>query len=77
MSRVIFMCGPSGSGKTTYAKSLEGQGMTRLSFEVEMWRRGIPTVPLPPETRAQLNAHLRGELLRLSCRRVHEFRLDK
>ena len=65
MSRVIFMCGPSGSGKTTYAECLENEGMTRLSFDVEMWRRGISSVPLPPEVRAEIEAVLRDQLLQL------------
>ncbi|HEX6151872.1 AAA family ATPase [Nocardioides sp.] len=41
MSRVVFMCGPSGAGKSTYARRLESEGMVRLSFDMEMWRRGI------------------------------------
>ena len=65
MSRVVFMCGPAGAGKTTYAKRLEDQGMERLSFDVEMWRRGIETVPLPPGTRADLEHALRSRLLQL------------
>ena len=65
MSRVIFMCGPSGSGKTTYARRLEREGMVRLSFDVEMWRRGITAVPLPPEVRAEIETELRARLLEL------------
>lgn len=65
MSRVIFMCGPSGSGKSTYARSLESEGMVRLSFDTEMWRRGISTVPLPPEARGEIEAGLRARLLEL------------
>jgi predicted kinase len=65
VSRVIFMCGPSGSGKSTYAQRLESEGMTRLSFDVEMWRRGISTVPLPPEVRDDIEAGLRACLLEL------------
>ena len=65
MPRVIFMCGPAGSGKTTYARRLEAQGMTRLSFDVEMWRRGITSVPLQPAIRAEIERDLRDELLRL------------
>ena len=65
MSRVVFMCGPAGSGKTTYARRLEDEGMTRLSFDVEMWRRGITTVPLPQDTRDELEAELRAQLLGL------------
>lgn len=65
MGRVVFMCGPSGAGKTTYAKRLEDEGMERLSFDIEMWRRGIRTVPLPPETRADIEHALRSRLLQL------------
>ena len=65
MSRVVFMCGPSGSGKSTYARRLEREGMVRLSFDVEMWHRGISTVPLPPEVRDEIEADLRARLLEL------------
>jgi predicted kinase len=63
VSRVIFMCGPSGAGKSTYARRLEDEGMTRLSFDVELWRRGIAAVPPPPEVRAEVEADLRARLL--------------
>jgi predicted kinase len=59
------MCGPSGSGKTTWARRLEAEGMERLSFDVEMWRRGTTTVPLPPDDRAEIEAALRARLLDL------------
>jgi predicted kinase len=59
------MCGPSGAGKSTYARRLEAEGMVRLSFDVEMWRRGISTVPLPPDVRAEIEADLRTRLLEL------------
>jgi predicted kinase len=59
------MCGPAGSGKTTYARRLEEQGMARLSFDVEMWRRGIDAVPLPAGLRAEIENDLRTRLLRL------------
>jgi len=65
MSRVIFMCGPAGSGKSTYARHLESEGMVRLSFDGEMWRRGITEVPLPPELRDEIEAGLRSQLLEL------------
>jgi predicted kinase len=39
--------------------------MVRLSFDVEMWRRGISTVPLPPEVRYEIEAGLRARLLEL------------
>jgi predicted kinase len=63
VNRVIFMCGPSGAGKSTYARRLEDEGMTRLSFDVELWRRGIAAVPPPPEVRAEVEADLRARLL--------------
>jgi predicted kinase len=63
MSRVVFMCGPSGAGKTTYAKRLENGGMTRLSFDVEMWRRDISTAVLRPEDRTDIEATLKERLL--------------
>ena len=65
MSRVIFMCGPAGSGKSTYAQRFESEGMVRLSFDVEMWRRGIWTVPLAQDTRDEIEAGLRARLLEL------------
>jgi predicted kinase len=65
VSRVIFMCGPAGAGKSTYARGLESQGMVRLSFDVEMWRRGISTVPLAPEIREEIEGGLRARLLEL------------
>lgn len=39
--------------------------MVRLSFDAEMWRRGISTVPLPPDVRAEIEADLRTRLLAL------------
>ena len=63
MSRVIFMCGPAGSGKTTYARRLENEGMVRLSFDTELWNRGISTIPLPVETRDDIESGLRTKLL--------------
>jgi predicted kinase len=39
--------------------------MARLSFDTEMWRRGITTVPLPPEKRAEIEGELRARLLEL------------
>lgn len=65
MSRVIFMCGPSGAGKSTYAQRLESEEMVRLSFDVEMWRRGISVVPLPPDIRDEIETDLRARLLEL------------
>lgn len=39
--------------------------MVRLSFDVEMWRRGISTVPLSPDVRDEIEAGLRARLLEL------------
>lgn len=58
-TRVVMMCGPGGAGKTTYAKRLEREGWTRLSFEVEFWDRGITTMPS-----AEVAADLKARLLR-------------
>ncbi|WP_211349112.1 AAA family ATPase [Nocardioides litoris] len=63
MSRVVFMCGPSGAGKSTYAKRLEEAGMVRLTFDAELWRRGVTEVPPPAEVRAEVDAELREQLL--------------
>jgi predicted kinase len=65
MSRVVFMCGPAGSGKSTYATRLEREGWVRLSFDVELWRRGVTTVPTPPEVHAEVEAELRARLVEL------------
>lgn len=64
-SRVVFMCGPSGSGKTTYARELERGGMVRLSFDTEMWRRGITTLPAPQQAMIEIEVDLRERLLQL------------
>nr|WP_220387836.1 ATP-binding protein [Microbacterium azadirachtae] len=61
--RVVMMCGPGGAGKTTYAKRLEREGWTRLSFEVEFWDRGITTMP-SAEVVAEVAAKLKARLLR-------------
>jgi predicted kinase len=58
-----MMCGPGGAGKTTYAKRLEREGWTRLSFEVEFWGRGITTTP-STEVVAEVAADLKARLLR-------------
>lgn len=39
--------------------------MVRLSFDVEMWQRGISTVPLPPDFRDEIEVRLRARLLEL------------
>jgi len=36
--------------------------MVQLSFVVEMWRRGISTVPLPQDIRDEIEAGLRARL---------------
>ena len=61
--RVVMMCGPGGAGKTTYAKVLERDGWTRLSFEVEFWHRGITTMP-SADVVAEVSADLKARLLR-------------
>ena len=59
------MCGPAGSGKSTYARKLEAQGMTRLSFDVAAWERGLTVMPLPPEAHAEIKCELQERLLAL------------
>lgn len=61
--RVVMMCGPGGAGKTAYAKGLEREGWTRLSFEVEFWDRGITTMP-SAEVVAEVAVDLKARLLR-------------
>lgn len=39
--------------------------MIRLSYDVEMWHRGISTVPLAPDVRDEIEAGLRARLLEL------------
>ena len=58
-----MMCGPGGAGKTTYAKRLEREGWTRLSFEVEFWARGITTMP-SADVVAEVAADLKARVLR-------------
>ena len=58
------MCGPAGSGKSTYARRLASEGMVRLSFDVEMWRRGIASDP-PPDVGDEVEADLQARLLEL------------
>jgi predicted kinase len=58
------MCGPGGAGKTTYAKRLEREGWTRLSFEVEFWERGITTMP-SADVVAEVAAELKARVVRL------------
>lgn len=59
------MCGPAGSGKSTVARRLERDGMTRLSFDQEAWRRGIRSMPLSAELHEEIEAELRARLLSL------------
>jgi predicted kinase len=65
VSRVIFMCGPAAAGKSTYARRLESEGLVRLSFDVQMWQRGISAMPMAPDVRAEIEAELRARLLEL------------
>lgn len=39
--------------------------MVRLSFDVELWRRGVTVVPPPAEVRAKIEVELRARLLEL------------
>lgn len=59
------MCGPAGAGKSTVARQLEADGMTRLSFDLEAWRRGHRAMPLPPELRKEIERELRTRLVQL------------
>ena len=61
--RVVMMCGPGGAGKTTYARRLEHEGWTRLSFEVEFWDRGITSMP-SADIVAEVAADLKARLVR-------------
>ena len=61
--RVVMMCGPGGAGKTTYARRLEREGWTRLSFEVEFWDRGITSMP-SADIVAEVAADLKARLVR-------------
>lgn len=63
MGRVIFMCGPAGSGKSTIARSLEAQGLLRLSFDQEAWARGHRVMPLPVEQHRVIEEELRRQLI--------------
>lgn len=60
-----MMCGPSGSGKSTYARRLEDEGMVRLSYDAEVWRRGIRTFPAPQPVLDEIDADLRTQLVDL------------
>ena len=62
---VTLMCGPSGSGKTTWAADLERAGAVRLSFDVELWRRGSRPLTATPELMRQVDAELRTRLVDL------------
>lgn len=65
MSRVVLMCGPAGSGKSTIARRLEAEGLVRLSFDQEAWRRGHRAMPLPPSVHDQIDGDLRLRLAEL------------
>jgi predicted kinase len=59
------MCGPAGSGKTTVARTLEAEGLVRLSFDDEAWRRGVTTMPLPDDVRREIEQGLKTRLVDL------------
>ncbi|MDT5013569.1 MAG: hypothetical protein QOH57_5186 [Mycobacterium sp.] len=59
------MCGPAGAGKSTVARQLEAEGMTRLSVDQEAWRRGVRSMPLPPQLLDEIEHDLRARLLDL------------
>lgn len=59
------MCGPAGSGKSTVARRLEAEGVVRLSVDQEAWSRGCRTMPLPDETRIEIERDLREHLAAL------------
>lgn len=65
VTRVVFMCGPAGSGKSTYARTLEDQGLIRLSFDEEAWRRGIRVQPLSEDILQEIEHDLRARLIQL------------
>jgi predicted kinase len=65
MARVIFMCGPAGSGKSTVARQYEQQGVVRLSFDQEAWSRGITAMPVPAQTRREIEDLLCERLIQL------------
>lgn len=56
---------PAGSGKSTVARRLEAEGMVRLSFDQEAWRRGIRTMPLPSDVHEEIEQELRARLIAL------------
>ncbi|RMI13057.1 ATP-binding protein [Cellulomonas triticagri] len=57
------MCGAAGSGKSTYAHRLGEAGYTVLSFDIEAWRRGFRTHPVPVEGRREVHETLQRRLL--------------
>lgn len=63
--RVVLLCGPSGSGKTTHAATLEAAGMVRLSFDVELWRRGERPLTASRELLLAVDADLKARLVDL------------
>ncbi len=64
-SKVYFMCGPAGAGKSTLAKTFERNGMIRLSFDEESYKRGYKVHPLPTEIWKDIKDFLDDKLISL------------
>jgi predicted kinase len=59
------MCGPAGSGKSTTARALQAEGLFRLSFDNEAWRRDIRAMPLSDDDRNAIEHELKTRLIGL------------
>jgi predicted kinase len=59
------MCGPAGSGKSTGARGLERDGLVRMSFDDEAWRRGIGTMPLSDDEKDVIERDIKTRLILL------------
>ena len=65
------MCGPAGSGKSTYARQLELQGMVRLSFDEESFKRNITVHPLPDTVHDEIKKYLDQKLVDLISQNIN------